>query len=60
MWHGMAVREQHRKQETGKENKLHATCIRDKRERRPGFKVKVVPLVISAFEGGIKEELTEL
>ena len=25
------------------------------RERRPGFKVKVVPLVISAFGGGVKE-----
>ena len=57
MWYGMAVREQYRKQEIGKENKLHATCIRD---RRPGFKVKVVPLVISVFEGGIKEVLKEL
>ena len=53
----MAVREQYRKQEIGKENKLHATCIRD---RRPGFKVKVVPLVISVFEGGINEVLKEL
>ena len=25
------------------------------KERRPGFKVKVVPLVISAFGGGLKE-----
>ena len=25
------------------------------KERRPGFKVKVVPLVISAFDGGLKE-----
>ena len=30
------------------------------RERRPGFKVRVVPLVISAFGGGIKEILKEL
>ena len=30
------------------------------RERRPGFKVKVLPLVISAFGGGIKEILKEL
>ena len=29
-------------------------------ERRPGFKVKVEPLVISAFGGGIKEILKEL
>ena len=28
---------------------LHATYIRDKRERRTGFRVKVVPLVITAF-----------
>ena len=28
-------------------------------ERRPRFKVKVVPLVISAFGGGIKEILKE-
>ena len=27
------------------------------RERRPGFKVKVVPLVISLFGGGITEIL---
>ena len=57
MWYGMAVREQYRKQEIGKENKLHATCIRGKREKT---KVKVVPLVISAFEGGIKEVIKEL
>ena len=30
------------------------------RERRPAFKVKVVPLVIRVFEGGIKEVLKEL
>ena len=30
------------------------------RERRPGFKVKVVALVISAFGGGIKEILKKL
>ena len=30
------------------------------RERRPGFKVEVVLLVISAFDGGIKELLKEL
>ena len=30
------------------------------RERRPGFKVRVVPLVISASGGGIKETLKEL
>ena len=30
------------------------------RERRPGFNVKVVPLVISAFGRGIKEVLKEL
>ena len=30
------------------------------RERRPGFKVKVVPLVISLFGGGITEILKEL
>ena len=30
------------------------------RERRPGFKVKVVPLVISIFGGGLKELLKEL
>ena len=30
------------------------------RVRRPGFKVRVVPLVISAFGGGIKEILKEL
>ena len=30
------------------------------RERRPGFKVEVVLLVISAFDGGIRELLKEL
>ena len=30
------------------------------RERRPGYKVKVVPLVISVFSGGLKEMLKEL
>ena len=30
------------------------------RERKPGFKVKVVTLVISSFGGGIKEILKEL
>ena len=30
------------------------------RERKPGFKVKVLPLVISAFGGGLKEILKEL
>ena len=30
------------------------------RERRPGLKVKFVPLVISAFGGGLKEILKEL
>ena len=30
------------------------------RERRPGFKVKVAPLVIIAFGGGLKEILKEL
>ena len=30
------------------------------RERKPGFKVKVVPLVISVFGGGLKEMLKEL
>ena len=39
MSYGMPAREQYRKEEIGKENQL----------RRPGFKVRVVPLVISAF-----------
>ena len=43
--------------------KSHAVCIQNKREReterRPGIKVKVLPLVISAFGGGIKEILKE-
>ena len=30
------------------------------RERRTGFKVKVTPLVISAFGGGLKKRLKEL
>ena len=30
------------------------------RDRRPGFKVKVVPLVISVFGDGLKGMLTEL
>ena len=30
------------------------------RDRRPAFKVKVVPLVLSAFGGGIKEILKKL
>ena len=30
------------------------------REKRPGFKAKVVLLVISAFDGGIKEVSKEL
>ena len=30
------------------------------RVRRPGFKVKVVPLVVSVFGGGLKEMLKEL
>ena len=36
--------------------------IREKRERerRPGFKVKVVPLAISVYAGGLTEMLKEL
>ena len=49
----MPAREQYRKEEVGKENQLQAVYIWNKRERRPGFKVKVVSLVISAFGGGI-------
>ena len=49
----MPAREQYRKEEVGKENQLEAVCIWNKRERRPRFKGKVVPLVISAFGGGI-------
>ena len=62
MWYGMSARKQYRKEEIGKENQWQAACIRNKRERerRPGFKVKVEPLVISAFGGGIKEILKEL
>ena len=30
------------------------------RDRRPGFKVKVVPLVISVFDDGLKGMLKEL
>ena len=53
-------REQYIKEETEKENPLQINCIRNKRERRPGFKSKVVALVIRAFGGGIKEVLKEL
>ena len=49
----MLAREQYRKEEVGKENQLQAVYIWNKKERRPGFKVKVVSLVISAFGGGI-------
>ena len=52
--------EQYRKEEIGKEKQLQAACIRNKRERRSGFKVKVVPLVISVFGGDLKEMLKEL
>ena len=39
-------------------NRLLANSIRD-RERRPGFKVKVVLLAISAFGGAVKKILKE-
>ena len=59
MWYGIPAREQYRKEKIGKENQLQAATF-EIRERRPGFKVKVVPLVISAFRGDIKEILKEL
>ena len=60
MRYGMPTREQYRKEEIGKEDQLKAAGIRNKRERRPGFKLKVVLLVISAFGRGIKEILKQL
>ena len=59
MRYNMPKKEQHTKEETRKENQLQATNIRDE-SKRPGFKVKFVPLVISAFGGGIKKVLKEL
>ena len=56
----MSSGEQYRKEEIGKEKQLQAAYIRNKRERRSGFKVKVVPLVISVFGGDLKEMLKEL
>ena len=56
----MPAREQYSKEDIGKEYQLQAACIRNKRERRPGFKVKVVPLAISVFGGVIKKILKEL
>ena len=55
----MNTREQYRKEEIGKENQLQAASIRNKRKKTE-VKGKVVPLVISAFGGDIKEILTEL
>ena len=60
MRYGMPTREQYRKEEIGKEDQLKAAGIRNKRERRTGFKLKVVLLVISAFGRGIKEILKQL
>ena len=46
--------------EMAKNHMQFAFKIREReRERRPGIKVKVLPLVISAFGGGIKEILKE-
>ena len=55
----MNTREQYRKEEIETENQLQAACIRNMRKKTE-FKGKVVPLVISAFGGDIKEILTEL
>ena len=60
MRYGMPTREQYRKEEIGKEDQLKAAGIRNKRERRTGFKLKVVLLVIRAFGRGIKEILKQL
>ena len=51
----MPTRGQDRREEIGKENQLQAACLWNKRE-----KIWIVPLVISAFGGGIKEILKEL
>ena len=55
MLEGMPAREQYRKEEIGKENQLQEI-----KERRSGFKVTVVPMVIGAFGGGINVILKEL
>ena len=55
----MNTREQYRKEEIETENQLQAASIRNMRKKTE-FKGKVVPLVISAFGGDIKEILTEL
>ena len=51
----MPTRGQDRREEIGKENQLQAACLWNKRE-----KIWIVPLVIRAFGGGIKEILKEL
>ena len=55
----MPSREQYRNEVIEKRTN-HRQFAFEIRERKPGFKVKVVPLVISSFSGGIKEILKEL
>ena len=52
MQYGMSAREKYRNV-TGIENQLQ--FVLKIRKRRPGFKVKVVLLIITAFGGRIKE-----
>ena len=53
MQYGIPARGKYRKEVTGIENQLQ--FVLEIRKRRPGFKVKVVLLVINVFGGGIKE-----
>ena len=55
----MPAREQYKKKRLEKRaNYGQLAC--EIKKRRPGFKVRVVPLVISVFCGGVKEILKEL
>ena len=59
MWYGMPAREHTEKKRLEKRTNYRQFAFQI-RERRPGFNVKVVLLVINAFSGGIKEILKEL
>ena len=52
---GIPAAEKFKKEEIETQNQLQTICIRYKiRKTRPGIKFKVVPLVICAFGGGLK------
>ena len=59
MRHGMPAATEHRYEENEKLTKYGQLAF-EMRERRPGYVIKVVPVIIGALGGGMKMLKTEL